>query len=239
MSYVVWDFTLLGIFLWTALTYIPKINPENINLPHPALYKVARFAAWAFYDLAAGLVATGLWVIAHECGHQAFSTSKTANNAVGWVLHSAYVHPPSKAWLLLTRFFPLQSWCSLPLLENYCMYQASPLPLNPTLTRLPLRQHAKHHAQTSHLTGDQVFVPKTRSERGLPPLNAEKENLEGSKVNNNFDQCVFDLFSTRCVGVYRSSSRFRRSSRGLPSCQRPLVDCPIRMSSYRQVKYPH
>ncbi|KAG8931094.1 hypothetical protein FRC01_001854 [Tulasnella sp. 417] len=42
--------------------------------------------------------------------------------------------------------------------------------------------HAKHHAQTSHLTGDQVFVPKTRKERGLPALDAEKENLEGTKV---------------------------------------------------------
>jgi len=39
-----------------------------------------------------GLPATGLWVIAHECGHQAFSTSKTINNTVGWVLHSAYVY---------------------------------------------------------------------------------------------------------------------------------------------------
>jgi len=43
--------------------------------------------------------------------------------------------------------------------------------------------HAKHHAQTSHLTADQVFVPKTRSEKGLPPLNQEKENLEGTKVS--------------------------------------------------------
>jgi omega-6 fatty acid desaturase (delta-12 desaturase) len=143
MTYVIWDFALLGAFLWTALTYIPKINADNLSLPHPALYKVARFAAWGFYDLAAGLVATGLWVIAHECGHQAFSTSKTANNTVGWILHSA-LGVPYHSWRIT---------------------------------------HAKHHAQTSHLTGDQVFVPKTRSERGLPARNPEKENLEGSKVS--------------------------------------------------------
>lgn len=72
-----------------AHTYIPQINPQNVALPHPALYKAARFLAWAAYAFAAGLPATGLWVIAHECGHQAFSTSKTANNVVGWILHSA------------------------------------------------------------------------------------------------------------------------------------------------------
>lgn len=84
----VWDFGLLALFLWTALTYIPKINPSNIDLPHPALYKAARFLAWVVYDFVAGMVGTGIWVIAHECGHQAFSTSKAANNTVGWILHS-------------------------------------------------------------------------------------------------------------------------------------------------------
>jgi fatty acid desaturase len=40
---------------------------------------------------------TGLWVIAHECGHQGFSESKTINNAVGWVLHSA-LGVPYHSW---------------------------------------------------------------------------------------------------------------------------------------------
>lgn len=84
-----WDFALLGLFLYLAVTYIPKINPDNVSLPHPALYKVARFVAWGIYDFAAGLVATGVWVLAHECGHQAFSPSKFVNNVTGWFLHSA------------------------------------------------------------------------------------------------------------------------------------------------------
>ena len=65
------------------------LTPENVALPHPALYPAARCVLWAFYTFFTGLFATGLWVIAHECGHQAFSDSKTINNAVGWVLHSA------------------------------------------------------------------------------------------------------------------------------------------------------
>ena len=31
-----------------------------------------------------------IWVIGRECGHQAFSTSKTIDNTGGWILHSAY-----------------------------------------------------------------------------------------------------------------------------------------------------
>ncbi|KAG8900265.1 hypothetical protein FRB99_006165 [Tulasnella sp. 403] len=147
-SYVVWDFSLLALFLWTAHTYIPKINPQNIQLPHPALYKPARVLAWLAYDFAAGLVATGVWVLAHECGHQAFSTSKAANNAMGWILHSA-LGVPYHSWRIT---------------------------------------HAKHHAQTSHLTGDQVFVPKTRSERHLPAFNPDRENLEGTKVSVDLQQ---------------------------------------------------
>lgn len=67
------------------------INPESISFPHPLLYPFARFAVWALYTFFTGLFATGLWVVAHECGHQAFSDSKMVNNSVGWVLHSAYV----------------------------------------------------------------------------------------------------------------------------------------------------
>lgn len=33
----------------------------------------------------------------HECGHQAFSTSKTLNNTIGWVVHSSLL-VPYHAW---------------------------------------------------------------------------------------------------------------------------------------------
>lgn len=36
---------------------------------------------------------TGIWIIAHECGHQAYSSSKTINNTVGWFLHSLVLVP--------------------------------------------------------------------------------------------------------------------------------------------------
>jgi len=38
-------------------------------------------------------VAMGLWVLAHECGHGAFSKNKTIQDTVGYVLHSLFLVP--------------------------------------------------------------------------------------------------------------------------------------------------
>ncbi|KAI9730443.1 MAG: hypothetical protein M1818_008138 [Claussenomyces sp. TS43310] len=63
------------------------VTPENIpSTP-------ARAALWAAYTIIQGLFGTGMWVLAHECGHQAFSTSKTLNDTVGWICHSALLVP--------------------------------------------------------------------------------------------------------------------------------------------------
>lgn len=86
-----WDFFLVACIYKLAVFFDARITPEYVSLPSPYLYSFARFAMWAFYGFANGLVGTGLWVIAHECGHQAFSESKALNNAIGWIVHSAYV----------------------------------------------------------------------------------------------------------------------------------------------------
>ena len=52
-----------------------------------------RFAAWMVYGFVQGLVGTGIWVLAHECGHQAFSPSRRLNDVVGWILHSSLLVP--------------------------------------------------------------------------------------------------------------------------------------------------
>ena len=78
--------------VYKAATYADEFL-NTVTLPHPLLYPAARLAIWALYGFWAGLFATGLWVVAHECGHQAFSTSKTINNTVGWFLHSGCVLP--------------------------------------------------------------------------------------------------------------------------------------------------
>ncbi|KAG8824296.1 hypothetical protein FRC17_009134, partial [Serendipita sp. 399] len=130
--YVVWDFFLLAV-IYGATKYAEKNLLPRIHYPYPELKTLAYYVLWSLYGYAAGLVATGLWVIAHECGHQAFSESKLINNTMGWILHSA---------------------------------------------------HAKHHASTGHMTMDQVFVPKTRSELKLPPLDVARDDPLGINVSN-------------------------------------------------------
>jgi len=48
---------------------------------------------WVAYAVACGTAATGLWVIAHECGHGAFSPHQRLQDSVGFVLHSALLVP--------------------------------------------------------------------------------------------------------------------------------------------------
>ncbi|KAF6757481.1 fatty acid desaturase [Ephemerocybe angulata] len=124
MVYVIWDLFVIGC-IWKA------------TLPHPYAYTALRVSLWALYTFFTGLFATGIWVIGHECGHQAFSESKAINNTVGFILHTA-VGVPYHSWRV---------------------------------------SHAKHHASTGHMTQDQVFVPSTRSELGLPPLKEGQEDL--------------------------------------------------------------
>ncbi|TXT13533.1 hypothetical protein VHUM_00900 [Vanrija humicola] len=130
--YVVQDVAALAVLVYGA--YHIDSFLSRFNLSTAATWG-ARAALWSAYWIAAGLFGTGLWVIAHEAGHQAYSTSKTINNSVGWVLHSALL-------------VPYHSW------------------------RI---SHGRHHAATGHLTRDEVFVPKTRSQLGYPEIKHESE----------------------------------------------------------------
>lgn len=50
-----------------------------------------------FYSIVQGTLFTGLWVIAHECGHHAFSHYKKINNLIGFILHE-FLLVPYFAW---------------------------------------------------------------------------------------------------------------------------------------------
>ncbi|RDB27577.1 Delta(12) fatty acid desaturase [Hypsizygus marmoreus] len=89
----IWDFlVILAIYKITLL-----LESAIPSLPYPSLHGFAWVALWAVYSFWVGLFGMGLWVVAHECGHQAFSKSKALNNAVGWVLHSS-LGVPYHAW---------------------------------------------------------------------------------------------------------------------------------------------
>ncbi|KAK4198061.1 fatty acid desaturase-domain-containing protein [Triangularia verruculosa] len=82
MAYVVRDLTMAGVLGWAAFTYIPQISDS-----------IVRGLAWALYGYLQGLVLTGVWILAHEAGHGAFSKHQNFNDVVGWVLHSALMVP--------------------------------------------------------------------------------------------------------------------------------------------------
>ncbi|KAH7884987.1 fatty acid desaturase-domain-containing protein [Phlebopus sp. FC_14] len=159
--YIAWDCVVIGA-IYKAATYLDTfITPAAITLPHPILYPVARVSLWALYGFWSGLFATGLWVVAHECGHQAFSESKFINNSVGWVLHSA-LGVPYHSWRIT---------------------------------------HAKHHASTGHMTQDQVFVPKTRSQLGLSAFDPTKEDILGSSVSDEVMKELWDALGDSPIGA--------------------------------------
>ncbi|KAJ5769738.1 uncharacterized protein N7511_001789 [Penicillium nucicola] len=56
-----------------------------------------RIVAWATYGFFQGCVGTGLWILAHECGHGAFSKYQNLNDFIGWATHS-FLMVPYYSW---------------------------------------------------------------------------------------------------------------------------------------------
>ncbi|MCJ1258628.1 Oleate hydroxylase fah12 [Lignoscripta atroalba] len=84
LAYVARDFASLAATFYLFHTYV---TPDTI--PSTPL----RSVLWCLYTFVQGLFGTGVWILAHECGHQSFSPSKTLNDTVGWVCHSALLVP--------------------------------------------------------------------------------------------------------------------------------------------------
>ncbi|RKF56086.1 Oleate hydroxylase FAH12 [Golovinomyces cichoracearum] len=86
LAYVVRDYLYLSTLVYIAVTYIPLIP-----------YAPLRFLAWTAYTVLQGFVFTGIWILAHECGHGAFSKSKKLNWTLGLILHS-FLLVPFHSW---------------------------------------------------------------------------------------------------------------------------------------------
>ncbi|KAG0350368.1 linoleoyl-CoA desaturase activity protein [Podila minutissima] len=52
-----------------------------------------RLSAWVTYSIVQGTVMVSPFVLAHKCGHGAFSDNRTINTVIGWVIDSAYLVP--------------------------------------------------------------------------------------------------------------------------------------------------
>jgi omega-6 fatty acid desaturase / acyl-lipid omega-6 desaturase (Delta-12 desaturase) len=86
MTYLLSDLVKIAIFGYLA-SHISTVSAVY-NLPTWVPY-----ALWPIYWYVQGVTMTGVWVLAHECGHQSFSESEFANNVVGTICHSALLVP--------------------------------------------------------------------------------------------------------------------------------------------------
>lgn len=83
-------------YLFRDLAYSTLLLITLYKLLHTSAVLESRLLYYAVvnvYGLCQGIVWTGLWVIAHDCGHSSFSTSSFLNDAVGFVFHSALLAP--------------------------------------------------------------------------------------------------------------------------------------------------
>lgn len=84
-------------YVFRDIFWMVTIGYAANNYIHLLPNAFLRFVAWSGYVYAQGLLGTGIWVLAHECGHQAFSDYGWVNDTVGWVLHS-YLMVPYFSW---------------------------------------------------------------------------------------------------------------------------------------------
>ncbi|KAI4371263.1 hypothetical protein MLD38_019524 [Melastoma candidum] len=80
-SYLVFDLVIASALCFVALNYFHLLSPR------------LAYLAWPAYWAVQGSVLTGIWVIAHECGHHAFSDYQWLDDLVGLVLHSCLLVP--------------------------------------------------------------------------------------------------------------------------------------------------
>jgi len=82
LTHLVSDLAIVAVLFYAA-SYIES----------PVLPAWSKYLLWPMYWYAQGSVLTGVWVLAHECGHQSFSESELANNVVGTICHSLLLVP--------------------------------------------------------------------------------------------------------------------------------------------------
>lgn len=74
----------------TSICVYAGVASMNAGVPTDSLLALPF---WMFYAAVTGTVGMGNWVLAHECGHGAFSKNKSLQTAVGFAIHSILLVP--------------------------------------------------------------------------------------------------------------------------------------------------
>lgn len=173
-----------------------------------------------------GSVLTGVWVIAHECGHQSFSPYEWANNLVG-TLGGLSLNPHSQPHSHITSTIveknllrPLT--CSLSLsvcvtAVGWVLHSALLVPYHSWRI-----SHGKHHNNTGSCEHDEVFAPPHKEDLA-------SEILLHSPLFNLFQIVVMLTIGTTSPGRPQSQIPLRHIDdktnigRTCPAIHRPLV----------------
>jgi fatty acid desaturase len=89
MYYLIRDFTMAAALVYGTSQVLTTDLPALTDPLAIATYTLG----WSFYAFWQGTIMTGPWVLAHECGHGAFSPSQTWNDIVGFIVHQALLVP--------------------------------------------------------------------------------------------------------------------------------------------------
>lgn len=89
MWFVLRDSLMAGALVYATNAALSTEVPSNLFSAEAIMW----VAGWNFYAFWMGTILTGHWVLAHECGHGAFSPSQTFNDIWGFVMHQALLVP--------------------------------------------------------------------------------------------------------------------------------------------------
>ncbi|CCW69373.1 unnamed protein product [Phytomonas sp. Hart1] len=101
MSYLFFDLIQVAVTYYVMSSImLPAVSMLtsflDSSLSHSAsliISAILKLLIWNVFWFIQGLNGTALWVLAHECGHRAFSPRPKLNNTVGFILHSALLVP--------------------------------------------------------------------------------------------------------------------------------------------------
>ncbi|KAF8886618.1 fatty acid desaturase-domain-containing protein [Gymnopilus junonius] len=96
LYYFVRDLFCVGAF-WYLGTLIDPLSSHLAKLGFSSAALITRWTLWPLYWFFQSLAMSALWVLGHECGHRAFSSSQAVCDAVGYVCHS-FTGTPYFSW---------------------------------------------------------------------------------------------------------------------------------------------
>lgn len=89
-------------YLFSDLAQIATLFYLSTYIGTSVLPSWSQYILWPMYWYAQGAVMTGVWVLAHECGHESFSPHDLVNNTIGTIFHSLLL-VPYHSWRITHR----------------------------------------------------------------------------------------------------------------------------------------